>query len=111
MARVVTNAPDGMLVDHHDHDTLNNRRQNLRICTHAQNSSNARMLKPNFARVRGISWVKVDKSWKASIRANGKNISIGQFRDKEAAIEAYHQAAKKYKGEFAHVARYEGPKP
>lgn len=109
MARVIMNAPEGMLVDHHDHDTLNNRKGNLRVCTYPQNGSNARMLKPNIARVRGIHWVKADGSWRAEIKVNGKPIGLGQFRDKEMAVEAYQQAAIKYKGEFAHVARYEGP--
>jgi hypothetical protein len=41
MHRVITNAPAGMMVDHRDHNGLNNRRSNLRLCTREQNAQNS----------------------------------------------------------------------
>lgn len=34
--------PEGFVVDHRDHDTMNNRRSNLRVCTSGENSRNGR---------------------------------------------------------------------
>ena len=40
MSRLITDCPDGYLVDHKNRNTLDNRRENLRICTNAQNTAN-----------------------------------------------------------------------
>jgi hypothetical protein len=40
--RFVTNAPKGMVVDHRNHDTLDNRKANLKVCSHAENMKNRR---------------------------------------------------------------------
>jgi hypothetical protein len=42
MHRLITQCPKGLEVDHINHDTLDNRRSNLRVCTHKQNMENGR---------------------------------------------------------------------
>src|ERR1700741_4140580 len=44
------------LVDHKDHNTLDNRRENLRKCTYMQNSQNKRMRRNNRSGFKGVRW-------------------------------------------------------
>ena len=56
MHRLITGAPKGMKVDHENHDTLDNRRFNLRICTNQQNMENRRGANVNSKTgIRGVS--------------------------------------------------------
>lgn len=50
MHRYIMNTPKGLVTDHLNHDTLDNRRSNLRICTHAENMAN---------RKNGIKYLKI----------------------------------------------------
>jgi len=100
MHRVIMNAPAGSEVDHKDHNTLNNRRSNLRFCTSTQNSQNTRLRCDNTSGYKGVSWCKLNNKWKAQIAANGANRYIGLFDCPKKAHEAYIKAAKKHFGEF-----------
>ncbi len=86
--RLVTNAPKGLLVDHIDRDTKDNRRQNLRLCTPAQNVLNS------VERADCTSGYKgVDKYWN-KWRARFKEQHLGLFDTKEEAAKARDEAAK-----------------
>ena len=79
-------------VDHINHNKLDNRKCNLRICTNQQNNLNKK--------VKGYYWNKRNKNWNAEIRINGKKIFLGVFKTEEEAKEARRQAEIKYFGEF-----------
>jgi hypothetical protein len=83
----------GVYVDHINHDTLDNRKINLRMCTNAQNSFNKN--------VKGYCWDKNRNKWKVAIKAYGKRIMIGRFDTEEEAVKARKEAEKKYFGEFS----------
>lgn len=85
------------LVDHKNHDTLDNRKENLRKATHSQNSCNRRS---NI--LKGVSWHKKAAKWRCYIKINGKQIHLGLFTDKPEASKTYNEAACQYFGEFAH---------
>jgi hypothetical protein len=89
----------GMDVDHVNGDTLDNRRENIRVCTHTQNMMNRRKLSPTSSRYKGVS--ARGKKWRAYIRVGGKLIHIGTFCDEEEAARAYNEYANKYFGEYA----------
>lgn len=87
--------------DHIDGDGLNNRRENLRIATNAQNRHNSRKSLNSTSKLKGVCFHKQRQKWQASIRINGKQKHLGLFDTEELAHEAYCEAAEKYFGEFA----------
>lgn len=101
MHREILNAPQGIDVDHRDNNGLNNTRDNLRLCTNAQNQMNKRMRTDNTSGFRGVSWSKVGKKWMAGLRVNGKHVYLGYFFCIVKAAQAYDRGARKYFGEFA----------
>ena len=90
-------------IDHINGDTLDNRRCNLRICTHQQNMFNKSISKSNKSGYKGVSYMNTSKMYKASISINRKTIFIGYFYYAKQAAKAYNIAAVKYHGEFANL--------
>lgn len=99
--RLVTNCPKDKVVDHINHNTMDNRKENLRICTVAENNKNKSIYKRNKSGVTGVSWNKARNKWYATIGVNGKLINLGRYTNKEDAIKARREAEIKYYGEFA----------
>ena len=98
------NAPKGLLVDHENGDTLDNRRANLRLATHYQNTCNRRKIKSKTSsRFIGLYFEKRSSRWVTAIKNHGKKIYLGRFKSEIDAAHAYDEAAKKYHGEFAHL--------
>lgn len=100
MQRVILNAPFNMEIDHINGNTLDNRRTNLRICTHAQNCKNC-IRKKGVSKYRGVYWYKNTKRWKSQISIDNKRISLGYYKNEIDAAIAYNLAAMKYHREFA----------
>lgn len=94
--RVILNPGSGFVVDHINGDGFDNTRENLRVCTHAENIRNSKV---KCGRYKGVR--KYGNRWYARIKVNYKEIHIGSFANKEDAAIAYDNAAKKYHGEFA----------
>lgn len=108
MHRFLMGAGPGQIVDHVNGVPLNNTRANLRFCTHEQNMRNRRRAASNRCGHKGVYQdVKTPgkgRCWRAEIKVAGQKMRLGSFRTKEAAANAYAQAAKKYHGEFARTA-------
>jgi hypothetical protein len=83
MHREIKNAPDGMDVDHRNHNGLDNQKLNLRVCTVIQNLQNHKIYSTNTTGVTGVSWAKGRKRWRVTIGINNKQISIGYFKRKK----------------------------
>lgn len=96
MHRIILGAQPGELVDHINHDTLDNRRCNLRICTARQNCANRMMARRSKSPYKGIHPTPSGK-WVA--RANRKH--LGTFDSAEEAARQYDAAAIATWGEFA----------
>lgn len=100
MHREVMHAPRGLEVDHINRDRLDNRRSNLRLATHAENSRNTRS-KRGVGEVPGVGFHKASGTWRAYIRVNGKQIEKSGFADKAAAVEYRIALAEQHFGEFS----------
>ena len=101
MHRVILNLKPGEMGDHKDGNTLDNRKENLRKCTQAQNNLNTRPLNGKTSKYKGVCWRKIEKKWYARIKAGIKIVSIGYFKDEVEAAKAYDAAAIIHHGEFA----------
>lgn len=94
--RFLMNPPEGMEVDHADGNTLDNTRNNLRVCTVAQNRANRTPAK-NKSGVTGVYYVERLKKWVVQVR----NAHVGTFGTLEAASLARKLAEVAAFGEFA----------
>ncbi len=110
MHRVVVEHMHGQIppmfqLDHADGNRLNNTRENLRLCTSAENMANIPRDKyKGSSKYKGVAWDKRpnrSKPWKAQISINDKTRHLGVYATEEEAAKAYDKAAKKLRGEFA----------
>lgn len=94
-------APPGKVVDHINGDPTDNRCNNLRICTQAQNALNNHRPKHNsVSGHRGVYWHKGAQKWCAEVVYDHKKHYLGLFKNKLDAAEAYHRKAKELYGAF-----------
>lgn len=102
MHREIIEIPEGLYIDHINHNGLDNRKASLRPATPAQNARNARYPKINTSsKYRGVWYNKQKKRWRAVIGINNTRKVIGNFREEIDAAKAYDEAAKTHYGEFA----------
>jgi hypothetical protein len=93
--------PKGMHTDHIDRDRLNNQRDNLRICTPAENLMNRPVQQNNTGRFKGVSRERRSGGWLARIGYQNRSIYIGHYSSEMEAAMAYDREALKLYGEFA----------
>lgn len=103
MHRLLINPPKGFQVDHKDRNGLNNKRNNLRLATCAQNSQNKRKRKNSASLYKGVWFYVKYNTWRALIRIKNKLKIIGRFNTEEEAARAYDYEALKHFGEFARL--------
>ena len=100
--RVIADAPAGMVVDHINGNTLDNRKCNLRVCTPRQNTiSQKKNRRETLGKYRGVVFYKKENNYGARIRTEEKRMCLGRFKNAIDAARAYDIAALKYHGEFA----------
>lgn len=88
-------------VDHKNLVRTDDRWSNLRPATRSQNFGNQRKYKNNTSGLKGVSWFKPTKRWKAQIQIRGKKIALGHYATAEEAHAAYEKAAQQHFGEYA----------
>lgn len=104
MHRMIMNVQGrSVKIDHFNHDGLDNRRINLRACTHADNMRNRVKKNPLTSKYKGV-WFdskRKIKKWCAGIKINGKTIYIGSSVSEIEAAKLYDNKAREAFGEFA----------
>lgn len=100
MHRFIMGAAEGLCVDHINHNTLDNRKCKMRICSYADNSRNKRASKKKCrSNYKGVYPNSVN--WKAQIGFNYENIYLGTYTSESMAAKVYDKKAKELFGEFA----------
>ena len=103
MHRLIIDAKKEQIVDHINGNSLDNRRNNLRIGTLKQNAQNSKTPNTNKSGYKGVSWHKGASKWRVTIKSNQKQIHLGFYLDPKEAAIAYNKAAKEYFGDFARI--------
>ena len=105
MHRLLMGNPVGMIVDHINGNSLDNRKVNLRICNNTENVRNQKVSKNNTTGYKGVMLVKgtVGRWYRSRIFVNRKAINLGYHPTAEQAAHAYNEAAKEYHGAFARL--------
>lgn len=83
----IMSPPTGMEVDHIDRNPRNNRRSNLRICTHAENHQNKGASPNKRSRFRGVAFDRQRGKWVAKHKLNGRTHNLGRFQTEEEAAK------------------------
>ncbi|MGB9151637.1 MAG: HNH endonuclease [Alphaproteobacteria bacterium] len=94
-------AGDPRQIDHINGDTLDNRDENIRICSAAENARN-RGKNRNKIGYKGVKRAHKSARFTATIYVEGKNIHLGTRDTAEEAALLYDEAAIHHFGEFAH---------
>lgn len=91
---------DKLDVDHINHNGLDNRRENLRVATNAQNQANYKS-NHGSSQFKGVSWHEGTSKWQAGIQKDRKSTPLGCYPTEEMAARAYDEAALAQWGEYA----------
>lgn len=93
-----------LCVHHVNGNSLDNRRENLRVCTKTENNRAFRRKTPGATSCyRGVCWDQRRKKWKAYIETGGKLRNLGRFDTELDAARTYNEVAKILFGDFAHL--------
>jgi hypothetical protein len=105
--RFLMNITDPKIIyDHKDRKPLNNRKSNLRIANKKENNRNRSITDKNTSGFVGVNWNKNRQKWRARLKIEGKEVSLGYYINFDDAVKARLDGELKYYGEFAPQANY-----
>lgn len=99
---IIMGRNDQYHIDHKNHNTLDNRKENLRVATVSQNQMNTGIRINNTSGATGVYKYKSAEKWFARIKINQKTIHLGTFNSFEDALNARIKAEEKYFGDYSY---------
>lgn len=100
MHRLIMGVVDRKIqVDHKHHNKIDNRRENLRICTQSENRRNSQKHKEAQSKLKGV--YKDGRYWHAQIMQGETVKNLGRFRSETTAGKVYDRAARPLFKDFA----------
>lgn len=107
MHRYIMGTGEGLHTDHINGDKLDNRKENLRICTPSENFVNRGICKKrNKSGYKGVYWSERDKMYQVTMRKNSKTYYVGMYKDIDEAIKMYDFWIVQMWGEYARPNRF-----
>jgi hypothetical protein len=111
LSRTLMGNPKARVVDHINHNTLDNRKKNLRVCTPSENAYNCRGSSVRKGKYKGVypnshnenAKDRRRRTWWATITHKKQKFYLGSFKTEKEAASAYNVAAKRLFGEFAYL--------
>lgn len=94
---------DSRQADHQNHNTLDNRRDNIRICTPLQNQRNQKLRSNTSSKYKGVYWDKLKQKWGVQITINRKHKHLGYWIMEEVAALRYDMVAIREYGVFVQL--------
>ena len=101
MHRLIMGVSGNLQVDHKNGDGLDNRKENLRVCTQGENAKNRRRSSLSTSPFKGVSFRKRERRWVARVNSNGKRLWLGMYSTAEEAARVYDAKAREVYGAFA----------
>lgn len=113
--QVAMSNPDIEVVDHRNRCGIDNQKENLRVCSNAQNAWNRAVNQTKrTSKYKGVYFDKSRagvKPWQAGINCHKKAIRLGWFATENEAAQAYNDAALRYHGEYAYLNEIQDDNP
>ncbi len=104
MHRYILNAPKELNVDHIDNNPLNNKKENLRLCSQSQNCFNkTKTIKSTTSQFKGVSFSKQNNKFMTTIWHNNIKYNLGSYENEYIAGLAYNLKAQELFGEFSNL--------
>lgn len=91
--RLIMQAKPGELIDHRNHNGLDDQRDNLRRLTTSANAANVPKRRAGSSQYKGVGWDARRACWRARITVNYCTIFLGEFAEEIDAAKAYDRAA------------------
>lgn len=102
LAREILGLSDSRIhVDHINGNTLDNREENIRMCSAYENMKNRIKKHKSSSKFKGVSWSESHKRWVCRVFSNGKKVFHGYFKDEMCAAKKYNEIAIVHHKEFA----------
>ena len=98
--RFIIKAPSGYEIDHINLNPLDNRKCNLRVCTHQQNQCNHPLQRNNTSGVTGVSFYHPRNKYRARIKCFQKELHLGYYKSFLEAVQARNEGMLHLFGEF-----------
>jgi hypothetical protein len=102
--REIMGNPIGKVIDHINHNKLDNRKENLRAVSNATNIHNSDKPKViSTSKYKGVCWAESKNAWLATIWVGNEQINIGKFKTEDSAANAYNHYVRMHRDELAHL--------